>query len=102
MTARLSGAWRVLRGARHASPPRLAAYIPPSSPLADEQGASARREAALSMMDPDCYGFLLIAVHRERVGVGAEIRLSQHVDRSWWPAICETLEAIVDEARSLR
>lgn len=75
------------------------AYIPAHNPLQDELGATQRNAAALGLMDDDCYGFLLLTVRREFHGPNALLRVEQHVDPSWWPAIAETLDRISIEAR---
>ena len=79
---------------------RERAFLPATSPLTTEQGHQARTEAALRMMDEDCYGFLLVTVHREKVGVCGEVRMLQHIHPTWWPAIVQTLdrlsEAVMD------
>jgi hypothetical protein len=50
------------------------------------------------MMDEDCYGFLLFTLHREKVGVCADIRIAYSVHRSWWPAISEALDRVSEAA----
>jgi hypothetical protein len=70
------------------------AYLPAESPLATEEGHAARTEAALRMMDEDCYGFLLFTLHRESVGVCAEIRMADYLHPTWWPAVAEALDRV--------
>lgn len=78
---------------------RWPAFVPAGNPLETAEGYQARQDAAMRMMDPDCYGFLLISVHKEQVGLRAEIEMRNHVDPSWWPAIGETLSRIAQVAR---
>jgi hypothetical protein len=78
------------------------ATLPPRSPLKSAKGHAARTEAALRMMDEDCYGFLLFTLHREKVGVCAEIRIAEHLHPTWWPAITETLERVAVAERAER
>ena len=75
------------------------AFIPPANPLETDAGYEARQQAALRMMDEDCYGFLLVSVHKEAVGLRAAIELHSHIDPSWAPAIAETLDRVAAVAR---
>jgi hypothetical protein len=77
--------------------PSVSARIPRKNPLGSDEGSGARAEAAMRMMDGDCYGFLLLSVHKEPVGTVAEIRLAQHMDEAWWPAMAATLERVAAE-----
>jgi hypothetical protein len=77
--------------------PAVVARIPRTNPMRSDAGAGARAEAAMRMMDGDCYGFLLLSVHKEPVGVAARIRLAQHMDDAWWPAMAATLERVAAE-----
>lgn len=99
MFDRLAFACRVLRGDFGWRAPinQFPAFIPDENPLSRRDGSEARRNAALRMMDDDCYGFLLLTVHREAVGLRANIELAQHLQRSWLPAVSATLERVSDE-----
>lgn len=79
---------------------RWPAFVPTANPLETDAGYATRQEAALRMMDPDCYGFLLVSVHREAVGLRAEIELHSHIDPSWGPAMAETLDRVAAVARN--
>jgi hypothetical protein len=78
------------------------AFIPDENPLSTVQGAADRRGAALRMMDPDCYGFLLISVHREAVGVRANVEIRERLHPSGVPALAETLERVTEELEGLK
>lgn len=80
---------------------RMPAFIPHQNPLESEPGAGARQQAALRMMDPDCYGFLLITIHREVIGPRAAIEIAEHLDGSWLPAVATTLERVADEFEAI-
>lgn len=88
-------AWeRAGAGSAPGAPP-----LPAHNPL-EQEGAGARQAAALSMMDDDCIGFLLLTVVRN--DDGAEVQLAQHLGRSMWPAIAATLELVAGVERSSR
>jgi hypothetical protein len=77
--------------------PSVTARLPRENPLSSEEGSDDRAEAAMRMMDGDCYGFLLLSVHKEPTGSVAQIRLAQHMDEAWWPAMAATLERVAAE-----
>jgi hypothetical protein len=79
----------------------MPALIPTVNPLESEPGSSRRQMAALRMMDDDCYGFLLITVHRESVGPLAHVELAEHLESSWLPAIIETLDRLAMEFEAI-
>lgn len=76
------------------------AFVPADNPTKTDEGMEATREAALRMLDDDCYGYLLLTIHKEAVGPGGEIRLADHLDSSWWPAVAVTLERVIAAVRS--
>lgn len=80
----------------------MPAVIPEANPLASEPGSSRRQAAALRMMDEDCYGFLLITVHREVIGPCAHIELAEHLQSSWLRAITETLDRVANEFEAIQ
>jgi hypothetical protein len=96
---------RVPPGTRHAPRDRRVeewpAFIPKRNPLERQSAAAQRGEDAMTMMDPDCYGYLLLTVHRAPEGAGAraDIRMTTQMEDSWWPAVGNTLERIADEAK---
>lgn len=94
---------RVPPGTRHGARDRRAqewpAFIPKKNPLERPDHASQRAEDAMTIMDPDCYGYLLVSVHRAPVGLRADIRMATQMEPSWWPAIGETLERVAAEAK---
>jgi hypothetical protein len=87
-------------------PPRPAeAEADPSSMALGEQnpldtagGSEARRNAALSMVDEDCHGFLLVTVHRQPGGKG-RLECAIQIKRGWWPSVIKTLELIIAAAK---
>lgn len=89
----------LLRGVPQLPPRRRPGFeIPDDNPLASGEGETSRQEAALSLMDPDCVGFLLLTVRRDFHGPGGEVRFAHHLQPSWWPSLCLTLERIQQEA----
>lgn len=92
---------RVPPGVRkaEATADRMPAFIPASNPLDDEPASGLRQQDALSLLDADCYGYLLITVHKESVGVRARIHIAEQIEPSWWPAIAVTCDEIADQAR---
>lgn len=102
MTDRIRYALRALVDGPPAPSDRMPAVIPTANPLASEPGSSRRQAAALRMMDDDCYGFLLITVHREVVGRCAYIELAEHLQSSWLPAITETLDRVAAEFEAIQ
>lgn len=82
----------------------MPAFIPAENPLESDDGEEARRNAAMRMVDEDCYGFLLLTVHRDAGGAGAGVRghieLAVHLQREWWPAVTKTLRRIIANERA--
>lgn len=77
----------------------MPAFIPEENPLETEEGEEARRNAALRLVDEDCFGFLVLTVHRD-VGVRGHIELAAHLRPDWWPAINRTLRRIIAVQRA--
>jgi hypothetical protein len=87
-------------GVRKATQDRWPAFIPNSNPLEEEPAAGLRQRDVLSLMDSDCYGYLILTVRKEAVGPRARIELSEQIEDSWWPAIANTCEEIAREAKA--
>lgn len=75
------------------------AFLPAENPLESRDGFNARQAAALKLMDEDCYGFLVLTVHRDE-GVRGRIELAVKLQREWWPAVSKTLRRIVAVQRA--
>lgn len=75
------------------------AFIPDQNPLESETGVGLRQRDVLSLMDADCYGYLIVSVRKETVGPRARIEMAEQLDPSWWPAIARVCETIAAEAR---
>lgn len=75
---------------------RWPAFVPPENPV----DTGLRQQDALSLVDEDCYGYLLLTVRKEAVGPRARIQLAEQLDPSWWPAIGRACEAIAAEAKA--
>lgn len=78
---------------------RMPAFIPDVNPLDADGSSSMRAQDAMTMMDPDCFGYLLLTVHKEPEELVARIQLAEQIQDSWWPAIAVTCEEIAAEAR---
>jgi hypothetical protein len=79
----------------------MPAFIPRENPLESEEGEEARRNAAMRMIDEDCYGYLLLTVHRDAgEGVRGHVELAMNVLPQWWPAINKTLRRIIAVQRA--
>lgn len=74
---------------------QMAAVIPRENPLATGVAGEERNEAALRLVDPDVYGYLLLTVHKPAHEPYADIRLAAHLEDSWWPAVDATLADVV-------
>jgi hypothetical protein len=79
---------------------RWPAFIPATNPLEQEPASGLRQRDVLSLMDPNCYGYLILTVRREAVGPRARIELAEQLEDSWWPVIARTCEEIAREART--
>lgn len=71
--------------------PRQVCLLPADNPL-DAGGAEVRAEAALSLMDPDTYGFLLVRVQQSDRETLGQVIVSGYIDPYSWPAVQATLE----------
>jgi hypothetical protein len=79
----------------------MPAFIPRENPLESAEGEEARRNAALRMVDEDCYGFLLLTVHRDAgPSVRGHIELAANLLPEWWPAVTKTLRRIIAAQRT--
>jgi hypothetical protein len=76
----------------------MPAMIPAVNPLTEPLLASQAREAALSIVDPDVYGYLLVTVHKHTDRPYAHIALAGHLEDSWWPAVEVTLLDVLEAA----
>lgn len=93
LLGRVRCALDILRGAAPAPGPLPTRLVTP--PLQSADGAAARQEAALRMMDEDCRGFLLFTFHDgEAEGAERELRMASFVGPDWWPPLVYTLEEI--------
>lgn len=92
---------RVPPGVRRKDGPvdRWPAFIPERNPLAEGNAAGLRQQDVLSLMDDDCYGYLILSVRKEAVGPRGRIELAQQLDPSWWPAIGSACATIAAEAK---
>lgn len=93
---------RVPPGVRRAqdAEQRMPAFIPDTNPFVHDDAASLRQHDVLSLMDEDCYGYLILCVRKEAVGPRARITLAEQLDPSWWPAVARVCEQIVHETRT--
>jgi hypothetical protein len=84
-------------------PPRPSTpLLPDLSPLTDEPAAGQRQDAALKLMDEDCYGFLMLTMHRHEEPKGhftGRIDFAVALQRDWWPAVVLVLERIIRAMR---
>jgi hypothetical protein len=74
--------------------------LPAVNPLASGDGAQGRRDAALKLLEDDCYGFVLLTVHRRDDRHG-RIDLAIATDPSWWSAIRVVLGRIITASQRL-
>jgi hypothetical protein len=58
--------------------------------LATEEAIEKRNEAAMSLTDPETYGYVLLTLRRKGNGHG-KIQLQSRLEREWWPAFARTL-----------
>lgn len=72
------------------------------SPLVhDDEAASARTEAAMSLADEDTYGYLLLVLKKPKGPQGGgEVRVHGYVRPEWWPAFIEMMSRLGRVARS--
>lgn len=94
---------RMLEAAKDQPPPREAPIrerLPrvdePSPFLYDEGARNKRQEAALSMVDDDTMGYVLLVLKRHPDGSG-QIIPHFKMERSWHPAFARVMVRIVDE-----
>lgn len=71
------------------------AFIPDANPLEAAVNVGERNQAAMTIVDPDCYGYLLVTVHKQSVGLRADLRLQTAFEPSWWPAMRATLTRVI-------
>lgn len=69
--------------------------LPVDNPLRGEGAGNHARETALSLLDDDVYGYLLIRVCKEPGRPGGEIRLSCDLRDEMWPAVTATMAHLV-------
>jgi hypothetical protein len=77
----------------------MPAFMPDRNPLDTDAGFAARQVAGCKLLDEDCYGFLLVSVHRPDSGVRGRIELECEIEPQWWPAMAKTLERVLDEVQ---
>jgi hypothetical protein len=94
MLDRILFALRILFAAKAPSPrAAVPSPIPDRSPLGQDPQATIARTAALSMLDEETYGFVLLTVRRvDPVMMRIEVQ-SALID-DWWPAMLETMERV--------
>lgn len=71
------------------------AFVPDENPLEASANVAERNLAAMTIVDPDCYGYLLLTVHKQSVGPRADLRLQSAFEPSWWPAMRATLCRVI-------
>lgn len=74
---------------------RFPAFIPDENPLEAALNADERTQAAMTIVDDDCYGYLLITVHKQPVGRRADLHLQSAFEPDWWPAMRATLCRVI-------
>lgn len=89
--------WRP-RMARMLSAPRETVFLPEDSPLGEEPNRSLREDAALSLMDPDTHGYLLLTMKRTSNGQGRITLSASQLSPRWLPAFKRALRKIADAA----
>jgi hypothetical protein len=99
----LSRALDVLCGEQKPRPPQwqrryMPAPIPQRSPLSEDSARTEVQRIALSLLDDDCYGFLLLSVRKEEGAT--RVALDEVLAPEWWPAIRETMLRIVEVDRA--
>lgn len=80
---------------------RMWGEMPSENPLTEELAAAQHRSAALSLMDEEVYGYLLVTIRKEFHGPGLDVRVLSDVAREFWPAVNETLRRVVKAARDV-
>lgn len=68
--------------------------------LADDFEAAQLRSAAMSMLDEEVIGYVLMTVRREFTGPGSEVRVLASVARELVPAVNETMRRFIAAART--
>ena len=74
------------------------ACVPEHNPLELPGNADARAAAAMSIVDDDCYGYMLVTFHKEAVTPRVEVRMQAQIDRGFWPALIVLLTRVIDAA----
>lgn len=69
--------------------------LPRDNPiLASEEAKAKRREAAMSMMDDETYGYVLITLRKKPGNAFGKLKLQLKLERAWWPAFSTMLRKV--------
>lgn len=70
------------------------ARLPKYNPMRTAAGEAARTEAAMTLLDEDCVGFLMLTVHKDPTGESGFIRMHDCLDPDTWPAVGKMCDRI--------
>lgn len=76
------------------------ARLPPFPPTLSESELDYRNMTALSLLDPDIHGFVLLALRG--TGDDNRIDLEGYVPQLWWPALRDTMARMIEESYDYR
>lgn len=68
----------------------------PTPYTADEKARDERNQAALRLIDPDTFGYVVLRLRKPAGGFDGRIEVEGHVLAEWWPAFRESLIRVQD------
>jgi len=96
LVCRVSAAIQALKGERAPVPEP----VPPPTPWASDELAGCRSESAMSLLDDDVIGYLLLTFHAHEGADYISTRLSHVVGQEWWPLVGGVVAELVDRNES--
>lgn len=70
--------------------------LPPFPPTPTQSEQDYRNDTALSLLDPDLHGFVLLTLRG--TGDDNRIELAGYVPQLWWPALRGTMHHMIEES----